>query len=228
MKNKNNWDNFVLTGCNADPQDRDGVWKVVSSNPIPPIENIIKQILAYGMYESLVGGSFTTYNGRAYLSVQVTHSNPNTQTQSTYTLFSVFKDEDKPQFTCTPFNIPLNAVMFAQKVIGYPICWNGAIPIDCYIDVDGHVRINTMSTTGITWHKTRADLNKQLGRQGQKNMVFLLCLLSLTKQVIDLASSLVYRQISVLDPMSSKIINVESNQELINIAESRQHLLVLK
>ncbi|KAA6403123.1 MAG: hypothetical protein EZS28_001352 [Streblomastix strix] len=110
----------------------------------PPIENAIKQRLAYGMYEQLVWGSFTTYNGRAYLSVQVTHSNPNIQTQSTYTLFSVFKDEAKPQFTGIPFKIPLNAVMFAQKVIGYPICWNGAIPIDCYIDVDRHVRINTM------------------------------------------------------------------------------------
>ncbi|KAA6371626.1 MAG: hypothetical protein EZS28_032847, partial [Streblomastix strix] len=56
----------------------------------------------------------------------------------------IYHQEAKPQFTGTPFKIPLNAVMFAQKVIGYPICWNGAIPIDCYIDVDGHVRINTM------------------------------------------------------------------------------------
>ncbi|KAA6357820.1 MAG: hypothetical protein EZS28_046653, partial [Streblomastix strix] len=28
MKNKANWDSFVLTSCNADPQDRDDVWKV--------------------------------------------------------------------------------------------------------------------------------------------------------------------------------------------------------
>ncbi|KAA6369456.1 MAG: hypothetical protein EZS28_035016 [Streblomastix strix] len=181
MKNKANWDSFVLTGCIDDPANRDGVWKMGSTSsqfriqkqedetydhkgvvidfdctslkfnnqlvvplPTPPIEYEIKQTLAYGMYEQLVWGSFTTYNGRAYLSVQVTHNNPFTQTQSTYTLFSVFKDETKPQFTETPFNIPLNAVMFAQKVLGYPICWNGAIPIDCYIDVDGHVRINTM------------------------------------------------------------------------------------
>ncbi|KAA6382899.1 MAG: hypothetical protein EZS28_021574 [Streblomastix strix] len=34
----------------------------------------------------------------------------------------------------TPTNIPLNAVMFAQKAYAYPICWNGAIPIDCYIN----------------------------------------------------------------------------------------------
>ncbi|KAA6375419.1 MAG: hypothetical protein EZS28_029056 [Streblomastix strix] len=120
MKNKANWDSFVLTGCNVDPTDTDGVWKIGSTSsqfriqkqedqaydykvapiPTPPIENAIKQTIAY--------------------------------------------DEAKPQFTGTPFKIPLNAVMFAQKVIGYPICWNGAIPIDCYIDVDGHVRINTM------------------------------------------------------------------------------------
>ncbi|KAA6396396.1 MAG: hypothetical protein EZS28_008075 [Streblomastix strix] len=100
MKNKANWDSFVLTGCNDDPTNTDGVWKVVAPLPIPPIENAIKQTLAY--------------------------------------------DEAKPQFTGTPFNIPLNAVMFAQKVIGYPICWNGAIPIDCNIDVYGFVRINTL------------------------------------------------------------------------------------
>ncbi|KAA6356043.1 MAG: hypothetical protein EZS28_048430, partial [Streblomastix strix] len=181
MKNKANWDSFVLTGCNNDPTDSDGVWKMGSTSsqfriqkqqdqaydykglvidfdctqlkfnnqliaplPTPPIENAIKQKIAYGRYESLVWGSVTTYNGRGYMSIQVTHNNPDTTTQSVYTLFTVFKDEDKPQFTGTPFTIPLNAVMFAQKVLGYPICWNGAIPIDCYIDVDGHVRINTL------------------------------------------------------------------------------------
>ncbi|KAA6383246.1 MAG: hypothetical protein EZS28_021228 [Streblomastix strix] len=181
MKNKANWDSFVLTGCNADPTDRDGVWKMGSTSsqfriqkqedeaydykgliidfdctqlkfnnqlvaPLLtlPVENANKQTLTHGMYESFAWGQFITYNGRAYISLQVTHSNFNTQSQSTYTLFTVFKDEAKPQFTGTPFNIPLNAVLFAQKVIGYPICWTGAIPIDCYIDVNGFVRINTM------------------------------------------------------------------------------------
>ncbi|KAA6361057.1 MAG: hypothetical protein EZS28_043416 [Streblomastix strix] len=105
MKNKANWDSFVLTGCNADPQNRDGVWKVGSTSsqfriqkqeddaydykaplPTPPIEYAIYQSIAYGI---------------------------------------------------TTHNIPLNAVMFAQKVIGYPICWNGAIPIDCFINPNG-------------------------------------------------------------------------------------------
>ncbi|KAA6374360.1 MAG: hypothetical protein EZS28_030113 [Streblomastix strix] len=101
MKNKANWDSFVLTGCNADPQDTDGVWKIGSTSSQFWIQKQEDQAYDY-------------------------------------------KDEAKPQFTGTPFKIPLNAVMFAQKVIGYPICWNGAIPIDCYIDADGHVRINTL------------------------------------------------------------------------------------
>ncbi|KAA6402647.1 MAG: hypothetical protein EZS28_001825 [Streblomastix strix] len=32
MKNKANWDSFVLKGCNADPTDRDGVWKIGSTS----------------------------------------------------------------------------------------------------------------------------------------------------------------------------------------------------
>ncbi|KAA6358772.1 MAG: hypothetical protein EZS28_045702 [Streblomastix strix] len=50
---------------------------------------------------------------------------------------------NRPKFTGTQHNIPINAVMFAQKVIGYPICWNGAIPIDCFINPNGNVIINT-------------------------------------------------------------------------------------
>ncbi|KAA6371758.1 MAG: hypothetical protein EZS28_032714, partial [Streblomastix strix] len=41
-------------------------------------------------------------------------------------------------------SIPLNAVMFANKVYGYPIDWTGAIPIDCFINPNGNVVINTM------------------------------------------------------------------------------------
>ncbi|KAA6380062.1 MAG: hypothetical protein EZS28_024411 [Streblomastix strix] len=178
MKNKNNWDSFVLTGCNADPTDRDGIWKmgsissqfriqkqedvaydykgliidfdctslkfnnqIIAPIPIPPVENAIKQSLTHGMYESFAWGQFTTYNGRAYISLQVTHSNPNTQTQSTYTLFTVFKDEAKPQFTGTPFNISLNAVMYVTKQSSNPVLRTNAIPIDCYIDVNAPTAI---------------------------------------------------------------------------------------
>ncbi|KAA6353773.1 MAG: hypothetical protein EZS28_050700, partial [Streblomastix strix] len=130
--------------------------------------------------------------------MQVTHSNPNTSSSSTYTLFSIFKDEAKPQFTGATFTIALNAVMYVTKQSSNPILWTNVVPIDCYIDVDGHDRINTLcqlplpndfcvqqkvdctnllffkiswAPTAITWHKTRADLNKQLGRQAQKNMI---------------------------------------------------------
>ncbi|KAA6376659.1 MAG: hypothetical protein EZS28_027814 [Streblomastix strix] len=105
MKNKANWDSFVLTSCNIDPTDSDGDQaydykglvidfdctsikfnnQLVAPLPTPPIENAIKSTIAYDMYESL--------------------------TQSAYTLFSVFKDEAKPQYTGTPFTIPLKAVM---------------------------------------------------------------------------------------------------------------------
>ncbi|KAA6392941.1 MAG: hypothetical protein EZS28_011531 [Streblomastix strix] len=39
----------------------------------------------------------------------------------------------------------------------------------------------SMAPTTITWHNTLADLNRYRDRQAQKNMVFLLCLMSLTK-----------------------------------------------
>ncbi|KAA6383094.1 MAG: hypothetical protein EZS28_021381 [Streblomastix strix] len=38
-----------------------------------------------------------------------------------------------------------------------------------------------LAPTAITWHNTLADLNRYYGRQAQKNIVFLLCRLSLTK-----------------------------------------------
>ncbi|KAA6398012.1 MAG: hypothetical protein EZS28_006465 [Streblomastix strix] len=117
---------------------------LVAPLPTPPVEQAIKQSLVHGMYESFAWGQVTTYNGRAYISMQVTHSNPNTSSSSTYTLFSIFKDEAKPQFTGATFTIALNAVMYVTKQSSNPILWTNAVPIDCYIDVDGHVRINTL------------------------------------------------------------------------------------
>ncbi|KAA6377315.1 MAG: hypothetical protein EZS28_027157 [Streblomastix strix] len=109
-----------------------------------PIENARYSSIAYGMYESRAWGTLTTQNSRVYISLQITHSNPYTLWQSGYTLFSIVDNAIKPKFTGTPSNIPLNAVLFAQKIYGYPIDWTGAIPIDCHIDLDGHVIINTM------------------------------------------------------------------------------------
>ncbi|KAA6371083.1 MAG: hypothetical protein EZS28_033392 [Streblomastix strix] len=69
---------------------------------------------------------------------------PNILTETGYTLFSIVDDAIKPKFSGTQDNIPLNAVMFAQKVYGYPIDWTGAIAIDCHINPLGQVKINTM------------------------------------------------------------------------------------
>ncbi|KAA6315602.1 MAG: hypothetical protein EZS28_055392, partial [Streblomastix strix] len=64
MKNKANWDSFVLTGCNTDPTNTDGL---VSPLPTPPVEQAIKQSLVRSMYESFAWGQVTTYNGRGYI-----------------------------------------------------------------------------------------------------------------------------------------------------------------
>ncbi|KAA6379523.1 MAG: hypothetical protein EZS28_024949 [Streblomastix strix] len=109
-----------------------------------PIENARYSSIAYGMYEQRIWGTLTSQNSRVYISLQITHSDPNTVWQSGYTLFSIVDNAIKPKFSGTPTNIPLNAVTFAQKVIGYPICWNGAIPIECFINPNGNVIINTM------------------------------------------------------------------------------------
>ncbi|KAA6378164.1 MAG: hypothetical protein EZS28_026309 [Streblomastix strix] len=78
-----------------------------------PIENARYSSIAYGMYEQQIWDA-------VYRDAQ--------------TLFSIVDNAIKPKFSGTPANIPLNAVMFGYKGIGYPILWNGAIPIDCFIN----------------------------------------------------------------------------------------------
>ncbi|KAA6372699.1 MAG: hypothetical protein EZS28_031774, partial [Streblomastix strix] len=151
MKNKANLDSFVLTGCNADPTDRDGVWKMVSTSsqfriqkqeddaydykgliidfdcttrkfnnqqvapfPTPPIDYAIQQSLGIGVFDFFTWGQVTLQNNRVYISIGITHSDPNTNWNTGYTLFSVMYDDAKPKFTGAPSNIPLNAVLFAQ------------------------------------------------------------------------------------------------------------------
>ncbi|KAA6371894.1 MAG: hypothetical protein EZS28_032582 [Streblomastix strix] len=109
-----------------------------------PIENARYQAIAYGMYETRLWGTLTTQNSRVYLSMLMNHSDPNTQCYSGYTLFSIVDNAIKPKFSGIPANIPLNAVMFVTKVYGYPIDWTGSIPIDCYINPNGNVIINTL------------------------------------------------------------------------------------
>ncbi|KAA6394229.1 MAG: hypothetical protein EZS28_010245 [Streblomastix strix] len=137
MKNKANQDGFVLTGCNADTQDTDGVWKVGSTSSQFRIQKQEDQ--AYDYKGLVIDFDCTTLKFNNQLVSPLPTPPIENAIKQTIVL-----NEAKPQFTGATFTIPLNAAMFAQKVIGYPICWNGAIPIDCYIDVDGHVRINTM------------------------------------------------------------------------------------
>ncbi|KAA6373225.1 MAG: hypothetical protein EZS28_031248 [Streblomastix strix] len=128
MKNKANWDSFVLTGCNAGPSDRDGVWKVGSTSSQFRIQKQEDEAYDY--------------------------KDPNTQCQTGYTLFSIVNNDIKPKFSGTTHNLPLNAVLFGQKVYGYPICWNGAIPIDCFINPNGfnETVIYALDQLDINWH----------------------------------------------------------------------------
>ncbi|KAA6367020.1 MAG: hypothetical protein EZS28_037452 [Streblomastix strix] len=177
MKNKNNWDSFVLTGCNNDPTDTDGVWKMGSTSsqfriqkqedqaydykgliidfdctqlkfnnqlvsPIP-IEYATQQTLGIGVFDFFTWGKATLLNKRVYISIGITHSNPNTNTNSGYAIFSFMYDAAKPKFSGSSYNIPLNAIMYITKQATTPVVWLNPIPIDCFIDPDGHVKINS-------------------------------------------------------------------------------------
>ncbi|KAA6390676.1 MAG: hypothetical protein EZS28_013796 [Streblomastix strix] len=177
MKNKANWDSFVLTGCNTDPQDRDGVWKVGSTSSqfriqkqedeaynykgliidfdctslkfknqvvVPlPIEYATQQILGIGVFDFFAWGQATLLNNRVYISIRITHTNPNTNWNTGYTLFSVMYDAAKLKFSGSSRNIPLNAILYVSKQSSYPILWTNAVVINCFIDPDGHIKINT-------------------------------------------------------------------------------------
>ncbi|KAA6399001.1 MAG: hypothetical protein EZS28_005473 [Streblomastix strix] len=178
MKNKANWDSFVLTGCNTDPQDSDDVWKVgstlslfriqkqedqaydykglvidfdctslkfnnqlVAPLPTPPIEYATQQTLGIGIYDFFTWGKATLLNNRVYISIAITHSQPNTNVNTGYTLFSFMYDSAKPKFRQSSYNIPLNAIMYITKQATTSVVWPNPIPIDCIIDPDGHIKI---------------------------------------------------------------------------------------
>ncbi|KAA6394704.1 MAG: hypothetical protein EZS28_009767 [Streblomastix strix] len=180
MKNKANWNSFILTGCNTDTQDRDGVWKMGSTSsqfriqkqedeaydykgliinfdctslkfnnqviaPLstPRIEYATQQTLGIGVFDFFTWGQATLLNKRVYISIGVTHTNPNSNWNTGYTLFSVMNDVVKPKFSGTPRNIPLNAVFYVTKQSSNPVLWTNAVVIDCFIDPDGHIKINT-------------------------------------------------------------------------------------
>ncbi|KAA6403605.1 MAG: hypothetical protein EZS28_000865 [Streblomastix strix] len=164
MKIKANWDSFVLTGCNTDPIDRDGVWKAGSTssqfwiqkqedqacdykgliidfdctslkfnNEIiapKPIDYTIQQVLGIGVFDTFTQGTLTLQNNRGYSSIAITHSNPSTQWNTAYTLFSLMYDQARPKFSGTPRNISLNAVMYITKQATTPVVWTNPIAID--------------------------------------------------------------------------------------------------
>ncbi|KAA6365169.1 MAG: hypothetical protein EZS28_039304, partial [Streblomastix strix] len=177
MKNKYNWDSFVLIGCNADPTDRDGVWKMGSTSSqfriqkqedsaydykgliidfdctslkfnnqiVSPlqIECATQQTLGIGVFDFFTWGKATLLNNRVYISIAITHANPNTNWNTGYTLFSSMYDQANPKFSGSSYNIPLNAVMYVTKQATTPVVWLNPIPFDCFIYPDGHVKINT-------------------------------------------------------------------------------------
>ncbi|KAA6358182.1 MAG: hypothetical protein EZS28_046291 [Streblomastix strix] len=162
MKNKANWDSIVLTGCNDDPQNRDGVWKMGSTSsqfriqeqedeaydykgliidfdcttlkfnnqlvapiPNPPIGYAIQQTLGIGVFDTFTWEQVMLQNNRVYVSIAITHSDPNTYWNTGYTIFSVMNDAAKPKFSGSPQ-------------------WTNAVAIDCYVDVDGLIKINAI------------------------------------------------------------------------------------
>ncbi|KAA6343905.1 MAG: hypothetical protein EZS28_052273 [Streblomastix strix] len=52
-------------------------------------------------------------------------------------------DSAKPKFSGSSLNLPLNAVIYVTKQSSNPVIWTNAVVIDCFIDPDGHVKINT-------------------------------------------------------------------------------------
>ncbi|KAA6387470.1 MAG: hypothetical protein EZS28_017007 [Streblomastix strix] len=173
MKNKANWDSFVLTGCNTDPQDRDGVWKMGSTSsqfriqkqedeaydyngliidfdctslkfnnqlvaplPTPPIEYATQQTLGISVFDFFTWGKAALLNKRVYISIAITHSDPNTYWNTGYTIFSVMNDDAKPKFSESSYNNPLNAIMYVTKQSCNPVPWTNAVVIDCIIDPD--------------------------------------------------------------------------------------------
>ncbi|KAA6381576.1 MAG: hypothetical protein EZS28_022895 [Streblomastix strix] len=156
MKNKANWDSFVLTGCNADPSNRDGVWKMGSTSSQFWIQKQEDEAQDYkGLIidfdctilkfnNQLVAPLPTPPIGYAIQQSLVTHSDPSTYWNTGYTIFSVMNDAAKHKFSVTHRNLPLNAVIYAKKQPSSPIVWTNAVAIDCYIDPDGHIKINAI------------------------------------------------------------------------------------
>ncbi|KAA6354053.1 MAG: hypothetical protein EZS28_050420 [Streblomastix strix] len=145
MKNNANWDSFVLTGCNADPSNRDGVWKMGSTSSQFKVQKQEDETYDYKGFIIDFDCMILKFNNQLVAPLPTPPIDYTIQSLLDIGALDFFYlGLIKPKFSGIPRNLPLNAVLFAQKVYGYPIDWTGAIVIDCYIDVDGHIKINTM------------------------------------------------------------------------------------
>ncbi|KAA6389027.1 MAG: hypothetical protein EZS28_015451 [Streblomastix strix] len=159
MKNKANWDSFVLTGCNADPTDRDGVWKMGSTSSQFRIQK--QEDEAYDYKGLIIDFDCTSLKFNNQLVAPLPTPPIEYATQQTlgigvfdfftwgkatlldnrpinaYTLFFFMYDSAKPKFRSESYNIPLNAIIYLTEQINNPVTWLNPSPIDCYIDPDG-------------------------------------------------------------------------------------------
>ncbi|KAA6386698.1 MAG: hypothetical protein EZS28_017774 [Streblomastix strix] len=109
-----------------------------------PTENARYSAIAYGMYELRSCGTLKTQNSRVYISMLMTHSDPNTECNTGCTLFLIVDNALKPKFSGKPSNIPLNAFIQATKQDDQQqIVWTNVVAIDCYINTNGNEIINT-------------------------------------------------------------------------------------
>ncbi|KAA6357553.1 MAG: hypothetical protein EZS28_046919, partial [Streblomastix strix] len=131
MKNKANWDSFVLTGCNADPRNRDGVWKVGSTSSQFRIQK--QEDEAYDYKGIIIGFDCTAlkFNNQLVSPLSTPPIEYAIQQSIAYGIG-------------TPSNIPLNAFMYNTKQPTTPVVWLNPIAIDCYIDPVGHININSI------------------------------------------------------------------------------------
>ncbi|KAA6375950.1 MAG: hypothetical protein EZS28_028522 [Streblomastix strix] len=122
MKNVANWDSFVLTGCNADPTDRDGVWKMGSTSSQFRIQKQEDEV--YDNKGLIIDFDCTSlkFNNQLVSPLPIEYVSQQTLA--------------KPKFSGTPRNITLNAVMYVTKQATTPVVWLNPIPIDCFIDPD--------------------------------------------------------------------------------------------
>ncbi|KAA6384431.1 MAG: hypothetical protein EZS28_020042 [Streblomastix strix] len=146
MKNKANWDSFVLTGCNVDPENRDGVWKIGSTSSQFRIQKQEDQ--AYDIKGLVIDFDCTSlkFNNQLISPIPIEYATQQTLAIGVFDFFTwgkatllnkrVYISIAKSKFSGSSYNIPLNAIMYITKQSTTPVVWLNPIPIDCFIDPD--------------------------------------------------------------------------------------------